>query len=137
MVTSAQGQPVTVGECREIVGMRGLHHETDQRATLCAWSKHPHSRQLFEPFHGIMSELHVVLENRGASDLLDVINGRFQPDGSCNIRCARLKSVGRFLEQIGRASCRERVESPVVGVWMKRKHGGRLCARDLRAAYMS
>ena len=46
-----------------------------------------------------MSELHVVLENRGASDLLDVINGRFQPDGSCNIRCARLKSVGRFLER--------------------------------------
>src|SRR6476659_4673826 len=46
-----------------------------------------------------MSELVVVLENRGASDLLDVINGRFQSDGSCNIGRARLKTVRRLLER--------------------------------------
>src|SRR5437763_2900728 len=78
--------------------MYRLHHETDQRATLCAWSKYPHSRQLFQAFHGVLSELRVVLENRRASNLLNVINGRFQTDSSRNIGRARLETVRRFLE---------------------------------------
>ena len=46
-----------------------------------------------------MSELRVVLENRRASDLLNVVNGRFQTDGSRNIGRAGLKTVRRFLER--------------------------------------
>jgi hypothetical protein len=46
-----------------------------------------------------MSELHVVLENRRASDLLNVINGRFRPMAPAILVRARLKTVRRFLER--------------------------------------
>ena len=99
MVSATHGQPVLICERREIVWMRGLHHETNKRATVLTWSENTHSRQFSQTFHRITSKMRIMFENCRAADPLDVINRGGEPDRAGDVRCARLKSVGRFLER--------------------------------------
>src|SRR2546426_11426230 len=75
-----------------------LHHETNKGAPLCGWPEDTHPGQFSQTFHRITSKVRIVFKNCCASDLLDVIDGRFQPDGPGDIWCAGLKSVRRLLE---------------------------------------
>src|SRR5437870_8669651 len=64
MVSAAHRQPVLIRERGKIVRMRGLHYETDKRATVSTWSKDAHPGQFSETFHRVTGKLCIVLENR-------------------------------------------------------------------------
>src|SRR5438552_4075210 len=98
MVTATHRQSVLICERGQIVRMRGLHYETDKRATVCTRSEDAHPGQLSEAFHRVTSKLCIVLENCRASNPLDVIDGGGEPDRTGNVRRAGFKSMRCFFE---------------------------------------
>ena len=92
MMPAAQRQPVLIGEGREIVRMRAFHDEADQRAASLVRPEHAHPGQFGEPLCGVAGQFRIVLENRRASDALEIIDRRRQPDRAGDVRRARLET---------------------------------------------
>src|SRR5439155_23776606 len=99
MMSAPHGQPVLIRECGEIVRMRRVHHKSNKRAALFLWTKHASSWQFADALGCITRKLRVVLENRRAPDLLDVINGGCKPDSACDVWRTCFEPVRRFLER--------------------------------------
>ena len=93
-------QAVLVGERGQIVRMRGVHHETNQRAALVRMARARASRAILPSAPSrSRPDRRVVLENRRAPDSLDVIDGCAEPDRAGDVRRAGFEAVRRFLER--------------------------------------
>src|SRR5207244_13524098 len=99
MVTAAHRQSVLICKCGEIVRMRGVHQEANQRAPLFFWTKHASSRQFREALGCITCQLRIMFENCRPPDPLNVINRSCKPDGSRNIWRSALEPMRRLLER--------------------------------------
>ena len=98
MMSAAQRQPVLIGERRQIVRMRRLHDETNDRAALTGGSENTYAGQFGETLDGVAGQLRVVLENSGRARSLRGNQWRLQPDRAGDIGRARLETMRRFLE---------------------------------------
>ena len=97
MMTAAQRQSTLVSESGQVVRMRRVHDETDDRTALLVRTKQAHARAI-RPSRssGVSREFGVVLENRRAPNLLDVIDRGSESDRARDVWRAGFESVRRF-----------------------------------------
>src|SRR5947208_13078655 len=99
MMPASQRESVLIGECREIVRVRRVHHKPSQRAPLLSWSKNAYPREFAQAIEGIACQLRIVLENCCASDSIKVINGRGETNCARDIWRTSFESMWSFLER--------------------------------------
>src|ERR1700730_88151 len=99
MMPAAKRQSVLIGKRGEIMRMRRVHHETNQRTARRSWSEDAHSRQFREAFHGVAGKIDIVFEDCRASDLFNVIDRGSEPDRARDVRCTCFKSLCLFLKR--------------------------------------
>src|ERR1700737_376528 len=100
MMPAAKRQSVLIGKRGEIMRMRRVHHETNQRTARRSWSEDAHSRQFREAFHGVAGKIDIVFEDCRSSDLFNVIDRGCEPDSARAVRLTCFKSVWRFLRRL-------------------------------------
>src|SRR5438876_9221774 len=98
MMSAAHGQAVLVRECGEIMRMRRVHDEPNQGAALFLWTKDADSGQFSETLTRVTRKLRIMFKNCRASDALDVINCRGEPDRAGNTGRTGFKPLRRFLK---------------------------------------
>src|SRR6266545_1925174 len=96
---SPKRQPILIRERGEIVRMRCVHYKSYERAALFLWTKDASARQFADALGCISRKLRIVLENRRAPNVLDVINRGCESDRARDVWRASLEPVRRFLER--------------------------------------
>ncbi len=99
MMSAPHGQPILIRERGEIVRMRCVHYKSYERAALFLWTKDASARQFADELGCISRKLRIVLENRRAPNVLDVINRGCESDRARDVWRASLEPVRRFLER--------------------------------------
>ena len=74
MMPAAHRQPVLIRERGQIMRMRSVHDEPNQRTTLLLWPQNARARQFADALSRVSRKLRVVFENRRSADALDIIN---------------------------------------------------------------
>ena len=87
-----------VGERGQIVGVRRVHHKTNDPAPVLLRTKDAQSWQFGHSLQCVFRKIDIVLKNFSASDSFDVIDGSGQSDRACDVRRARFETMRRFFE---------------------------------------
>lgn len=99
VMAATQGEALGIGELGEVVRMRALERESDERATVRHRAEDAQPFDLAHALQGILRELGVMIEDGLPSDALQVVDGCTEHDGASDVRSACLKARGAILER--------------------------------------